>query len=235
MAQNNFFQPFPLSKNIQSNMLTLINEPNKIIRFGINPVLVNSKANSKGEFEFLFVNNVYPIEFKGTGNIDIIKKPDLKIKLENFIKQSDKKYIKLKDFTHIRSTFIFDYTAWLDDCLKNVKLEPFSSSWDRVCKLKIIPPYMARTCAMRLDIEKYIGTYFKKYIERHPYLRKELIKHIPDSAFRVFNLQPENLFDFQYEYTTNRIIARLKAMYVAVVLSFMTKMTDKKMFGFGRI
>jgi hypothetical protein len=231
---NNLFNP-GINQNINKGFLDITKQKDEIIDFNISPVLVNSKSNRNGYFEFLFINNIYPTKFTGLGTITKADKNKLKQKLEAFIKPTDKKYIKLSEFTHMRSVYIFNIEEWLNDCFKNIKIEAFNSSWDRVAKLKIIPPHMVRIFAMRLDIEKYIGTYFKTYIGKHPVLRKDLIKHIPQSAFKIFNLKEENLFDFVYEYNSNRIIGRLKPQYVGIIILAITKLKNNKMFGFGRI
>ncbi|MDR0676821.1 MAG: hypothetical protein LBF97_07280 [Elusimicrobiota bacterium] len=236
MLASSFFKLAPLSPNIQSQITKTIKIEDKVIEFGVNPVLINSKTSIRtGNFEFSFLNNVFPIKFTGLGTITKIDKNKLKQKLEAFIKPTDRKYIKLSEFTHMKSIFTFDIDAYLDDCFKNIKIESFNSSWDRVAKLKIIPPHMVRGFAMRIDIEKYIGTYFKKYIEKHPIMRKDLVKALPKEALKVFNLKEENLFNFIYEYSTNRIIGRLKPEYVAMIIYTITKLKNSKMFGFNRI
>jgi hypothetical protein len=235
MLVSSFFKPIQLPTNVQAQITKVIKIEDKITEFNIAPALVNSKSNRNGYFEFLFINNIYPIKFTGLGTITKIDKNKLKQRLEAFIKPTDRKYIKLSEFTHMKSIFIFDIDEWLNDCFKNIKIEAFNSSWDRVAKLKLIPPHMVRIFAMRLDIEKYIGTYFKTYVEKHPIMRKDLVKHIPQSVFKVFNLKEENLFDFIYEYSSNRIIGRLKPQYVAMIVLGITKLKSSKMFGFGRI
>lgn len=235
LVNKNLFNPGFNKDILNKGFLDIKKQADNIMEFGINMSLVNSKMNHSGEFEFLFINNVYPIKFTGLGTITKIDKNKLKQKLEAFVKPTDKKYIKLKEFTHMKSIFIFDYESWFDDSFKTTDGLPFASMWDRKFKLKVIPPYFTRVYAMRLDIGKYIETYFKKYIEKRPQMRKMLVKHIPNELFKVLGTQPEALFNYQYDYSSNCIIARLKSEYIALIAYSYTKLTNKNMFGFKRI
>jgi hypothetical protein len=135
----------------------------------------------------------------------------------------------------MKSIYTFDIEAYLNDCFKGLKGKLFLSKWDKEFKLGIMLPHMVRVFAMRLDIEKYIAFYFKEYIAKNANIRKDLLSGIPEDMLDLLGIKPENMFDYSFDYMSQKIICRLKSQYIAMIIYTTTKLLNKKMFAYGRI
>jgi hypothetical protein len=220
MTMNSIY-PYP-----QTGLAAKTNIPKEKVSktFSINPSIINSKIEG-GMYYFSFNNNCYSV------NMDFYTKIDqdtLKTKLNNWLRESDKKYIKLVSFDTNKSRFVFDIDAWLDDGMKNIKSTKSIIRFQRKYMLKVQPPYIVRTCGQRYDLQKYIASYFKDYCKKHPELRKTVFNIVTDEVEKKMRIGAVNYFDYSYDYQSNCISVSLKPVYEMTVMSAIILMLQKK-------
>lgn len=150
----------------------------------------------------------------------------LKNKLEKFIKQEDKKYVKLDTFDVNRSRFCFDIESWLNDSFKGV-IPTKILGYKRVFKLKKKVPLMLEAYTGRIVLKGYIDKYFKEYVKKHTELRKEIFGIITDNIEKVLKLNAVNMFDYNYDFLSNTITISLKAVYISTLVSWIAVESSK--------
>lgn len=195
--------------------------------FYISPSLVNSRITND-LYIFTFNNMCYNNKpFKG-GYLNVDQNI-LKSKLNSWIQLSDRKYIKLTDYSNQYSKFVFDIDEWLKDGLVNCKpyFDPMKLS--RSYKLSKQLPYMVRACGNEVEYGKYIAEHFKKELKRRPELRKNVFGIIEDISSKHLRLESISMFDYTFNKIGNSVVVSLKPMYVTSILAVATKLSkDEK-------
>lgn len=184
--------------------------------FDVNITFVNAKV-SNGKYSFLFMNSIMSKSLTSNSmgirasQIDMKK---LQASIMSKVDKKDLKYIKLKEFSTSRSIFIFDIDSWLDDALKNVSGKVYLSRYDKEFRLNIQPPTMVRHYGIRVEFSKYVANYFKEYAKKKPQQRNSLFNIIPKSYEKTLKTHISNMFDYEYDFQSNRIIVRLKTIFL---------------------
>lgn len=228
LTTGNMFVPVPF--------IPEINQTSKIENFDLTLTFINAKV-ANGKYTFLYMNNIISKDFS-IGSMGIrasqINFRELQSKIMSNVNKSDLKYIKLKEFNTSKSIFVFDIDSWLDDALKNVKGVVFLSRFDKEYRLKIQPPKMVMYYGIRPDFSKYVASYFKEYIKKKPNQRNVLFDMVPKNYENVIKTNTANMFDYEYEFQNNRMIVRLKSVYITGLIfsafSLISKENQKKSF-----
>jgi hypothetical protein len=189
--------------------------PTILNKFDVSIELCTSRIVS-GKYVFTFFNM---INYNGLQNIALpLNMGELKNKLERCIVERDKKYIKLNTYDRQKSTFVFQADEWLKDALNGVKgVNSFGSLYNKEFKLKAQLPAMLSMYGMRLEMVKHVAAFFKDYLKRKPEAKKALLTGIPAYAEKMINLKPEEMYDYSYDYMSNKVIAQMKAQYVMII------------------
>lgn len=219
-----------LSINRFSNTGTVIPViPTKEIDYDVMLTFVNAKV-SNGKYSFLFMNSLISKDITGNGvrasQIDMRK---LQSKIMGKVDIKDLKYIKLREFSTSRVVFVFDIDSWLDDALRNSVGRVYLSKYDKEFRLKIQPPAMVRYYGIRVEFSRYVANYFKEYARKKPQQRNTLFSIIPKSYENIIKTHVSNMFDYEYDFQSNRIIVRLKTIYLTGLIFASFALTEKNL------
>lgn len=196
--------------------------------FDVSLTFVNAKVFN-GEYTFLFSNSINSRELAFSGRnirasqIDMKK---LQSKIMSNVKNDDLKYIKLKQFTTSRTIFAFDIDAWLDDALKGSIGRVYLSKFDKEFRLTKLPPAMVRHYGLRIEFSRYVASYFKEYSKKKPQHRSTLFSIIPKSFENSIRTHASNMFDYEYDFQSNRIIVRLKTIFITGLMFSAFSLSD---------
>jgi hypothetical protein len=130
----------------------------------------------------------------------------------------DKKYMKLKSFNTINAEYVFDVNKWLNDALKNINPKSKSSKFEKRFKFAVnVPPIIANHSA-RLGFDNFIVKKFKQYMDKHNKTNTWFKTFFPKSISNKISKNYSNMFDYEYDWQTNSIVAKLKPAYVMALL-----------------
>lgn len=203
--------------------------PVKDIEYDVMLTFVNAKV-SNGKYTFLFMNSISSRDIsKNNIRASQMDMKKLQSKIMGKVEQKDLKYIKLKEFSTSRVVFVFDIDSWLDDALRNVTGRVYLSKYDKEFKLRIQPPAMVRYYGIRIEFSRYVANYFKEYAKKKPQQRNVLFNIIPKSYENVVRTHVSNMFDYEYDFQSNRIIVRLKTIFLTGLIYASFALTDKKL------
>lgn len=203
--------------------------------FSISPLIIGSYLQND-----LYVFNFKNMCFNNQPVRDYLRvnQTILKSKLEGWLKQSDKKYIKLADYNNLDSKFVFDIDAWLDDSLKGCKPYTNYLAMSKSYKLSKQLPYMVSVYGMETEYGKYICEHFKKYLKTHKELRNNVFGIIEDICTKHLHLESISMFDYTYNRMSNSVVVSVKPVYVATITAAAYKLKssldDKKKVDFDK-
>lgn len=222
LSTNRMFVPITTTPDITTTT--------KIEDFDVTLTFINAKV-SNGKYTFLFINSIMSRDFS-TLNMGVrasqINFKELQKKIMGKVNKTDLKYIKIKEFSTSRTVFVFDIDTWLADALKNIKGVVFLSRFDKEYRLKIQPPKMVMYYGIRPDFSKYVANYFKEYAKKKPSQRDTLFSIIPKAFEKTISVSIVNMFDYEYEFQNNRIIVRLKPIFITGLIFSIFALTKKE-------
>jgi hypothetical protein len=187
--------------------------PPKKSPFSIEITFVTSRI-TQGKYQLNFICEI-AIEEIGNNNIDTSL---IKGKLENKIKEADKKYVKLIEGNHRRAVYEFNVEKWLKDAMSEINGKFYYGKYSKEYRLKRQIPRFISSVAYRVDLEKYIATYFKEEVSKSRKRQDEIVKGIPLTGLNHFKQNLMNVFDVKYSYINNSLSVSLKNEYVMSML-----------------
>lgn len=215
--------------NFSKNGTILPVVSNKEAEYDVMLTFINAKV-SNGKYSFLFMNSLISKDIVGNGirasKVDMRK---LQSKIMSKVDTKDLKYIKLREFSTSRVVFVFDIDSWLDDALRNSIGRVYLSKYDKEFRLKIQPPTMVRYYGIRVEFSRYVASYFKEYARKKPQQRNTLFSIIPKSYENIIKTHVANMFDYEYDFQSNRIIVRLKTIYLTGLIFASFALTEKNL------
>tara|TARA_Y100000310_G_C20601384_1_gene773238 strand:+ start:619 stop:1425 length:807 start_codon:yes stop_codon:yes gene_type:complete len=141
----------------------------------------------------------------------------------------DKTYMILKEYDTRKATFIFDHEKWLRESVSDTNTTLIVTRFAREFKLKKAIPSMIFNDPLRMYFDKFLLRKFKEYMEKYNKEAKWFKFLFPETTTRLkLRRRMKNMFDWEYDYTWNRVTAVLKPMYVLAVI-FATGLMVKKM------
>jgi len=145
------------------------------------------------------------------------------------LKPYDAKYMTLTTFDDRMAIFEFNHEKWLRDATKGIKGKVYYSKFDREFKLKIQPPMEIRKDVLSIKFEKFITRKFLDWLEKHERLSKGFFSYlIPKNQQKKVRTKIRNMFDWSYDAQWNRVVAKLKNIYI-IALMYATGSALKKM------
>lgn len=196
-----------------------------IKNFSVNPYITMQKVVN-GKYLLTFQNMCYTSEpHPGILKVD---QNILKEKLNNWVKPSDKKYIKLISYDTNKSTFEFNIDKWLDDGLKNCRPYMEIGGLTKSYRLGVQLPYMFRTNGLEMLYTKFICDNFKKTIKNNSRLRKDVFSIVEDLSNKILGVNSVNMFDYSYNVTSNAVTVSLKPIYIGGLLAAASILVKKK-------
>jgi len=139
----------------------------------------------------------------------------------------DRNYMKLTKFSTVKATFEFDSKKWLNDALKNVAPNNRLSKFEQRFKFKIQIPKMIQFSITRVNFDKYIVRRFKEYMKTHNKSRTWFTKFLPREIAGKIRLSISTMFDYEYDWQTNTMVAKLKPVYVMGLIFAVGAATSK--------
>jgi len=146
---------------------------------------------------------------------------DMKSLREAIIKRIDaydRPYMKLTKFSTINATFEFNHKKWMNDALSSVNPSNRLSKFEQRFKFKKQIPKMIQFSVTRINFEKYIVRRFKNYMEKHNKSRTWFTKFLPRDIAGKIRLSISTMFDYEYDWSTNTMVAKLKPVYVMGII-----------------
>ena len=202
-------------------------EKQKISPAQINMQLSHSSITASGYTLFYLISinpTTMTIQNLTNANVDFNSlRESLISKLDYF----DRPYLKLKNFSLTRATFVFDEKKWLNDALNNVNPNNRLSKFEQVFKFKKQPPKAISFTSGRIGFDKYILKKFDEYMEKNRKTRTWFEKFLPRDITGKIRLKISTMFDYTYDFQQNAVIAKLKPVYVMGIL-FATGATVSK-------
>jgi len=150
-------------------------------------------------------------------NKDIDMK-SLKEAILSSIDSYDRDYMKLIKFSTISATFELDVNKWLSKALQNVSPNNRMSKFEQRFKFKIQLPKMIQFSITRINFDKFIVRKFKDYMKKHNKSRTWFTKFLPRDIAGKIRLTIATMFDYEYDWQTNTMVAKLKNQYIMALL-----------------
>lgn len=189
-------------------------------QFSINPMIVSAKI----------VNDVYYFTFNNmcfnnqpmrnallNVNLNVLKN-----KLNDWIKPTDKKYIKLVDYNKQTCKFAFDIDAWLEDGMKNCTIYSDPMKMSRSYRLSVRLPYMVAVYANEFEFTKYVSEHFRKALVKKPELRKNIFGIIEDISRKHLRMDSVGMFEYNYNRMNNAVSVSVKPVYLTTIIGTVT-------------
>ncbi len=140
----------------------------------------------------------------------------------------DRPYMILKKFNIKSATFEFDYKKWMKDVLQGVRPNNRLSKFEQRFKLKKQVPKMIAFSVTRINFDKFIVRKFKEYMEKNHKSRSWFTKFLPNDIAGKIRLKISTMFDYEYDWQTNTIVAKLKPIYIMGILFAVGVAVDHK-------
>ena len=157
----------------------------------------------------------------------MIDKNSFKRSIMANISAFDKRFMTLQSFDTMRAIFTLDTTSYLRAAASTVKPLTRIEAFKREFQLKERVPDMIKMDPMGGVWDNFIVRKFKEYMEES---RKEIAWFktlIPDVARRKMRMKIRTMFDWTYDYTTNKVIATMKPIYALAVIYAVGAMTKR--------
>lgn len=201
---NNIQPPAPLVEkyNLKKNDIT--------IQF----VLARPFNNT---YKVRYLISIHPVSFTSqmqqirASQINMVSLHDAII--EN-IDPYDRKYMVLKYFDTLKCEFEMNFDKWLEDAVSGISPRTYLSRFDQEYRLKVQPPKMIMFDCMRTQFFDFLAVKFKEYIVKKNKDKIWMGRLLPKDFQKSVNVKLTNLFDYEYDYQMNRVIVRLKTVYV---------------------
>ncbi len=142
----------------------------------------------------------------------------LKESIINKIDAFDRPYMKLINFSTSKAIFELDTIKWMNDAFKTVIPNNRLTKFEQIFKLKKQVPKMISLSVARSDFEKFLLRQFDNYMEKHRKNKSWFQKFLPRDITGKIRLKIATMFDYEYDWQYNKIIARLKPVYVMGIL-----------------
>lgn len=185
--------------------------------FSIAPAIYNARlVNDK--YLFTFNNMCFNGSLVQPGALLNANMTILKTKLNNWIKPSDRKYIKLESCNKQTSVFSFDIDSWLEDGLKNCRPYYDNLKMTRKYKMSVQLPYMVRVYGMETVYGKYISEHFKKALSKKPELRKNVFGIIEDITTKHLKMDSLKVFEYNYDSIWNSVNVNVNPIYISGII-----------------
>lgn len=141
----------------------------------------------------------------------------------------DRKYMILRKFDDKKAFFDFNHDKWLKDATKGMKGKTHFSKFDREFKFKIQPPKAVSRDRLTIKFEKFITRKFLDWLENKKSKQKVYFKYlIPAREQKKIRTKMINMFDWHYDSQWNRMVAKLKSIYI-IALIYATGAMVKKL------
>lgn len=141
----------------------------------------------------------------------------------------DQKYLSLKKFDDRKAIFSFDHEKWIKDATKGIKPKTYYSKFDREFRLKVQPPKEILKESVSKKFEDFITRKFLQWLDDNKNQEKKWFEYlIPKREQRKMRVRFHNMFDWHYDSQWNKMIAKLKSIYV-IALLYATGTAVKKM------
>lgn len=145
-----------------------------------------------------------------------IDKPSLKKALAGKIRDTDKPYFSVKEFTGNRVVYVFHAEKWLKDAMTGIQPRSHLSKFEKAFSFKKSVPTLIMNNQQGY-FDKFIIRKFKKVTSDRKFdgwfkgfLTRELDRKIKQRV--------ENMFDYSYDFQTNKMVLRLKTVYILGIL-----------------
>jgi hypothetical protein len=130
----------------------------------------------------------------------------------------DRNYMVLTSFNTQKAEFYLNVNKWLGDCMNGMTATTHLSKFDRQFNLKKVPPKMIRTDFLRDSFGNFIIRRFREKL--NPQKEAKFFKHlITPEIRRKLKKRLGNMFDWEYDMQWNKIIAKLKPMWIVILLT----------------
>jgi hypothetical protein len=173
----------------------------------------------------LFTNDL-PLDGKiRSSDIDLRK---LKRIILNKIGTRDSKYLKINTLTPSKVEFEFNIDRWMLDATRGIRPVIHFSTFDRQFKLKEKLPKVIMFNNPSLDLNEFVVSKFKDYLDKHKSKTKSYFKFLFPNLSRKMKDRIKNMFDWQYDNIENNVIARLKPIYVMALVYAAGELTKKE-------
>lgn len=141
----------------------------------------------------------------------------------------DRKYLVLKIFDDRKAIFEFNHEKWLKEATRGIKPKTHFSKFDREFKFKTQPPREIGKDRLSLRFENFITRKFLDWLDESPRKQKSFFEYlIPKKEARQLRIKFRNMFDWHYDSQWNKMVAKLKSIYI-VALLYATGAAVKKM------
>jgi len=224
-----------ISKDLQKQTVSPETYPDKI-KLNKNEVslqFLETKDNG-GTFKLHYIVQIRP---KGRQHDPRKKLSPADLDMESLrdaivsnISAYDRSYLILKKFDDRKAFFEFNHKKWLKDAMKGIKPRTHFSKFDREFRFKKIPPKEIRKDKITLKFEQFLTRKFLDYLEDMPISKRgEFFKHIvPKKEQKKIKTKIRNMFDWSYDAQWNRMVAKLKTVYI-IALLYATGAAAKKL------
>lgn len=170
------------------------------------------------EYKITFAVTVFSQEynFNIPGVATKVDMQSLKNAIISSVHESDRPYFLLENFTFKIATFKFLWRKWFSDSLTGVNPQTHLSKFERTFSLKRQLPRM-----IAYNFNPYTNIFM---VNRFRELTTERKMHswfdgfIPKEYQQKINIKIDNMFDYSYDYQFNRIVLRLKSIYILGIL-----------------
>jgi len=126
----------------------------------------------------------------------------------------DRKYMVLKYFDTLKCEFEMNFEKWFNDAVEGISPRTYLSRFDQEYRLKIQPPKMIMFDSLRTQFFDFLAVKFKEHLVKKNKDTLWMGKLLPKDFQKSVNVRLANLFDYEYDYQMNRMIVRLKTVYV---------------------
>ena len=157
-----------------------------------------------------------------------IDQESLKSSIIASIEPVDRDYMKLVKFSSVSATFEFNWNKWFNDSLKNVRPNNRLAKFEQTFKFKKQVPKMIAFSTTRNNFDKFILRKFKVYMEKNRKARTWFEKFLPREISGKIRLGISTMFDYEFNWQTNSIVAKLKPVYVMGILFSISAIASTK-------
>ena len=223
-----------ISKDLQKQTVAP-EEYDKKIELRKNEVTLNfyETKDSGGVFRINYIVMIKPkgrrLDPKVKMSPAVLDMQSLRNAIVSNIPPFDRKYMILRKFDDRKAFFVFDHEKWLKDATRGMKGKTHYSKFDREFKFKIKPPSAIHRDRLTIKFEKFLTRKFLDWLEKKKSNQKDYFKYlIPSREQRKIRMNIMNMFDWHYDSQWNRMVAKLKSIYI-IALAYATGSAVKKL------
>lgn len=191
----------------------------------------SSSKDTGSSYRVDFFVSLYPKSSDHSGRLTMrnVDEKSLKEAIFSHFTERDEKYMELRSFDTTKATFYLKEDKWIKDATKGLTGTKDITNFSISFKLKEPVPSIIKKEAISKCWSDFVSRKIKNWVSEKKGREDRLLNIIfPKKVLDSITRRLYNMFDWDYDFKNNKVIARLKGVWISALMYSTIQLVKKE-------